>query len=1171
MAKQWDYNIADCRNKLNPSDAVFLSRSEASSVPLNNEKEVRIGWAFSTNKNFANFEHFLQDYTWPTNKKKQRWVDGPAIDSIDLPGKWRQAFTTRVERKDERGNDEFLIVITLRRGWAEAADWSEARVRRAHVALSNTEDSSQLYGSDDATLALDVEFPNFSPFHAVAAGGSLPAARSTFAVNGNAVTGTFHKQMVDLEEQEDGSHTLIARYSKPQYTLTGHQAWLLSDQSLVKLCWGVPKDLAQTIITSFQAKGYSVDPSFSKDQELVNLRVTIPSFIAQILTDSIATNTCDRFWYSSLYSGIEDSTLYTIPDSPTSGVQYDRDIRFDNKGSYDIIVRKGVRQHRAYNWRTAAVSTLETESLHEQMGVTTQDVVDISAPPRGSIYRQDVSITPDCSKDYVTRRNQGIYAATDLLNARETALEAEIALIFENMEGQPDLLGSATQGFVYATESTINRFGYYDGKKRAVRGKQVTSEQASNRSALSTVTDTSYNNSPDAIAARARTAGQRSSARSTLNEFGYYNGRESLEEALVVSADSTTANRATSTTSSIGYRNNPDVIAARAVSAGTIAEATSSINEFGYYDGREDVSEAILVSALDIATGASTLETETTDLYENNPTPLDVETATAGVIASSASTINSFGYYDGNRRFQYAQYGRTGISQTASGAMSETHADRFVNSDVPAEAPDADAGTLFNAASTINRFGYYDGTYAYEQAILVSAPDISTGATPLETETTDLLVNSPTPAEAPAAVAGIIASAASTINRFGYYDGNNRFQYAQYDNTGLRKESASPISETHTDRFLNSAANPTTPAAAAGVIFEATSSLNRYGYYDGLYGVNVAIYGNTGIQQTESNARSDTHTNRFVNSETPAVAPDAPAGTRFSAVSTINRFGYFDGVYSYEQASPKVDDFRFVSAQTGLSTGYDTIYSESPNPTEAPDDSVGVTHSAQNTLTRFGYYDGRIRENRSIPNVRVAETLNSALFDRTASIYRNKVGEIGVPASVQGVIYAANSTLQDDKTYNGAVRTILSVEKEVYIPWSTNGDDAAMYVFRNRRSLPTDLLSAFDVYNATTPSVSIQDDDTFNGVITSREVNGGIQWSALDTTTNWEVTKSRRVGGADEERTWSFYRHFDFGTTPNNALSSVGTSWGGPRLRSAGPAMWIAEWDEMTDAGGWAQ
>ena len=126
MAKQWDYSVADCRTKLDPSDAEFLSRSEATSVPLNNEKEVRIGWAFSSDKNFSNFEHFFDDYAWPTNEKKQGWVDAPVIDAVPLGGKWRLAFTTRIERLDDRGRREFLIVVTLRLGWAEVINWDEA-------------------------------------------------------------------------------------------------------------------------------------------------------------------------------------------------------------------------------------------------------------------------------------------------------------------------------------------------------------------------------------------------------------------------------------------------------------------------------------------------------------------------------------------------------------------------------------------------------------------------------------------------------------------------------------------------------------------------------------------------------------------------------------------------------------------------------------------------------------------------------------------------------------------------------------------------------------------------------------------------------------------------------------------------------------------------------------
>ena len=1360
MAKQWDYNVDDCRAKLDPSKAGFLSRSEATSVPLNNEKEVRIAWAFSVDDNFSNFEHFFDDYTWATNKKKQGWVEAPVIDGVPLLGKWRHAFTTRIERQDDRGKNEFLIVVTLRLGWAEAINWDEARVRKGHVALSNTEDADQPYGSDDATVALDVEFPNFSPFHSVAAGEALPATRDDFTVNGNPASGTFHKQMADVEEQEDGTHILVARYSKPTYTLTGFRSWLLAGQSSVKLCWGVPKDIAQEIITSFTSKGYSVEPSFSKDQELVNLRITMPSFIMQLLADSIATNTCDRFWYSSMYSGVHNPDLYTIPGEATAGVQYDRDIRFNATGSYDIVVRKGVRQHRAYDWRNLAVSTLEIDTIHEQMGVTQQDIIDISTPPRGSLYRQDVDIKADCSKDVSTRQSLGIYEATNALAARETVFEEDVAVLFQNMHDEPDLIGPATRGYVYATESSINRFGYYDGRKRAVRGKEAYSSLVSSRSALSSTQDQIYRNSPEVIEADTRNVGQRTGARSTLNEFGYYDGQKSLEEAVVASHNQATTRAATSIADASLYRNSINPVEADTVDAGSISSASSSLNDFGYYDGQKETTAAIYVQAPSVDSGASLLETEITDTVVNSPEVLATPAAAAGIISSASSSLNRFGYYDGNRRYQYAQYDNTGLRKDAASLLSDSYSDIFVNSPEHPTTPTAQAGVIYEASSSLNRYGYYDGRYnatsaiyastglkrtrsdnanevsterlvnsdiplsvidaprgarleatsslnrfgyydgqysvlaaqyaahalasaraattntdsvlyqnnpeqisapsvsagsiseassslndvgyydgraSISNAVLVEAPGVDSGASKLETEITDTVVNSPVVLETPAALAGVLSRASSSLNRFGYYDGNRRYQYAQYDRTGLRKDAASVLSDSHSDRFVNSpehpdtptaeagtlfesssslnrygyydgqynvtraiydstgfrkdsasklleshnerfvnsATHPTVPVTKAGVIFEAASSLNRYGYYDGQYNVTLAIYGNTGLLRTDSDFRSNRFTDRFLNSTAPVSVPAATRGLSFSSTSSLNRFGYYDGIYSYETSENAAEDFRFVSSQSGLQTGYDSVYSENATVVEAPADSVGVIFTAQNTLTRLGYYNGVIRETRSTPEEHAATTLDSSLFIRKALIYTNKTTDIEVPPAEQGVIYAASSQIQPDLTFRGAVNTTLSVEREVYTPFRTGGRYGGLYVFRNKRSLPTAILEALDVYNSTSPSISIQDDNTFNGVISTRSSDGSGIGGFFDDNKNMYKIKYRRVKtvalplGADQKRTWHFKRYYKYAYTYLNVLTKVSDSWSGANIAQMKNGVWSAVYDVLQSGGTW--
>ena len=1046
MADEPYLNVPDCRELLRAP--FFLENAENKSVPLNNEKEVEIAWVLATPDSFSQLESYLQEYTWPENDEKKRYVEDPVVGGVVLSGMWRQAFVSRMERQKSRDRDdvEMLIVLTVRRGWAEELNWDEARITKGHDALSNTEDAGTNYGSDDKTREYDVEFPGISPYASVSVMNSLPSTKSDFSVSGNADSGTYHKQMVDIAERDDGSHSIIVKYSKPQYTLNGFGSWGLANQALVKMCWGVPKDLAQTVITTMHQRGYSVEPSFSKNDELVNLRIIMPSFIEQYLVDSISSNTCDRFWYSSMYNGIYYPYLYTIPSVATAGVQYDRDIRFNSQGSYDIIVRKGVRQKRDYDWQDEAVSTLEKDSKYQQFGVTDQATFDISNPPRGAIYEQRINIQADCSKDIDTSKRLGIYAATDLLKSRSSSLAEEHEQTFTNMDGQPALLSDAKPGAIYSTQTSINRFGYYDGRKNAFVAVSSESVHSTSKTGSESSDDTSYRNKTSPIVAEDR-----------------------------------------------------DV--------GIVTDANSTMNEFGYYDGNSRVTTAAMMYALSLASERSALQEEDADIYVNSPIPLEASTVSAGTISSARSTLNRFNYYDGNISTLDAVYAETGYHTTRQEPTQTASENRLLNSSKVLIAPTVSAGTIAEAVSTMNRFGYYDGAYVYREAIHVNATGTS-NRTAFDTQDTETHVNSPVVLEAPARERGMVSSA--------------------------------------------------------------SSSLNQFAYYDGRIGTGYAIYANTGLRKTGSTLTEEDFTDRFTNAYEPLTVPSAEAGMQFSASNTLNQFGYYDGAYAYRTVNPNlVNPVEFVSFQNYMRTTTDNLYREHPVVLTAPDDTQGTIYSASNSITPLGYYNGTIRADASTAREHEFTMANTALFYVDRIGYVNHRGYITAPESIQGVIYSAQSTLNNDQTYSGALDTTTSIAKLLYLPFYSRGEISGLYTFKNRRTAPSDLLAEFDKYASNDTSVSFEPDCTYTGTARTVSVPGG-SWSEMDTSRDWSMTKHRRIGGSDQSRTWSFTRHVDFGISANEALSSVSSPEGAPRLSSAGHGGWMCEWDELISSGTWA-
>ena len=298
MAKRWNYNVEDCRTKLDPSDAAFLTRGESTSVPLNNEKEVKIAWTFSTDENFANFEHFLDSYTWPTNKNPQYWIEAPEIDSVVLPGVWRHAFTTRVERQDSRGNDEFLIVLTLRRGWAESIDWDEALLVERKDSDGNDESVS---GVDDSSSyndasAVIVRFPNISPYKMTSVMAELSASIYTDQeVQGNTLSGEWHKAFTASKKTDDGSAYVDLVLSRERFTVSLYQNYGTARQADIWRIYNVTKDIAQDIADDWQDEGRSVDIQYNENTSLCTITLTDRDVQKQNLSTEWIKNACDSF------------------------------------------------------------------------------------------------------------------------------------------------------------------------------------------------------------------------------------------------------------------------------------------------------------------------------------------------------------------------------------------------------------------------------------------------------------------------------------------------------------------------------------------------------------------------------------------------------------------------------------------------------------------------------------------------------------------------------------------------------------------------------------------------------------------------------------------------------------------------------------------------------------
>ena len=273
MATQQQLETAhNAAAKLDPKFAFFLPNAEAQSIPLQDQKEVRIAWAFSTDDNYAELEKFLTIYTWPTNSDTPlRYVDSPEVGGTPLPGIWRQAFITRIERRGEDRQEELLIVLTLRRGWQEKIDWTEALLVSSKDSDGNATsvpDVSNTSSYNDASAVI-VRFPNISPYKMRDCMAEFSASTySNFTVQDVSFEDTWNKAFVTGRIEDDGSASVELILSRQRFTVEVYKNASAPNEETTYKIWKVPRGDAQAIATSWKSTGRSADIQYSDADEL---------------------------------------------------------------------------------------------------------------------------------------------------------------------------------------------------------------------------------------------------------------------------------------------------------------------------------------------------------------------------------------------------------------------------------------------------------------------------------------------------------------------------------------------------------------------------------------------------------------------------------------------------------------------------------------------------------------------------------------------------------------------------------------------------------------------------------------------------------------------------------------------------------------------------------------
>jgi hypothetical protein len=265
-------------------------------------------------------------------------------------------------------------------------------------------------------------------------------------------------------------------------------------------------------------------------------------------------------------------------------------------------------------------------------------------------------------------------------------------------------------GYIYDASNDLNRFGLYDASHsiRTARTREVAATAISDN-ALASATRSQSVNAAAPIAADSFAAGYIYEASSGLNDFGLYDGGKvsRTAKAVTVGSKQTRSGVLAGVDSNI-LLNATNASEAPGAAKGFIYEARNSYNDFGRYDSTTSTTTGNAVSFLNKRVEARVDQELYEDVYRNAADPLDTPAAAAGHIYDVQNSINEFGLYD--IRLQRRNATPTSYSSTIMRSELSTASQSFYrNSSSILTAPSASVGTIYQANSDLNAFGYYDG------------------------------------------------------------------------------------------------------------------------------------------------------------------------------------------------------------------------------------------------------------------------------------------------------------------------------------------------------------------------------------------------------------------------------------------------------------------------------
>ena len=383
--------------------------------------------------------------------KSQLWILNPKArmsgKTEERKGTWRLTNNRLSNGTEYQGFQG--IIQTLKLGWGEAIDWTEARLLESFSAPGNAQSIAGISNttSDNPDEILIVRFPNLNPeklrtINATLAGPTF----STVTINGESYGDTWYKIISHPQIDQDGTGFIDLMLAKQQFTLNAFSRSNTPGEESIGYLWDVPKTLAQAIITAWDddtATGRSATASYDGSTQGKNVNIILTAMVGKDnLTTGwvpIACDTYKRWHFAESYTKIEIDTFVLAHDSAIGTVEDTKAIMSRNvsiqfaAGKWNALITESSfgphanpetpdltitlpigekitrQQSYGYNLRKSEIDTTTFKEVYDNTA---------AAAAVGKTVELRITREDDCSFDYeavVTSQSEDI----------QTTLEAE--------------------------------------------------------------------------------------------------------------------------------------------------------------------------------------------------------------------------------------------------------------------------------------------------------------------------------------------------------------------------------------------------------------------------------------------------------------------------------------------------------------------------------------------------------------------------------------------------------------------------------------------------------------------------------------------------------------------------------------------------------------------------